>query len=234
MIVEAFNIYCDETRVENPDAKKMAIGALLIPRGEKDRLVEALKNLRTRYEFDHELKWAKTSPRFMPFYKALIDLFVADIAFGFRCIIVDKTELDYERYHNDDKELAFFKFYYLMLRQKLLNFKQYYIFLDKKPTRDKNRARALHAYLESYILLHKQQCSIAHLQAYDSHENLLIQVADFLTGLVGNAVNPGRRSVAKGEIIKHFKEKLGRRQILKTSPWAEEKFNVFVWKRDHA
>jgi hypothetical protein len=232
--IEVFNIYSDETRVENPEAQKMVIGALIIPRRKRDILAEDIEGLRAQYNFNYELKWTKTSGQHLAFYKALLDYFFSKETLNFRCIIVDKSSLDYGKYHNDDKELAFFKFYYFMLKQKLLDFKRYYIFLDKKPTRDKNMARALHSYLESYILLHKKQCSIAHLQAYHSHENLFLQLADYLTGLVGYAVNSGKQGSVKSEMVKYFKEKIGRVELSKSSPLSEEKFNVFVWKGNDA
>ena len=131
---------------------------------------------------------------------------------------------------NESPELAFFKFYYLMLRKRLLNNKKYYIFLDRKPTRDKNRARALSSFLNSYVLLNKRECAIEHLQAYDSGENTLIQLADYFTGLIGHACNRGIDDTAKGQVIAYLSGKLGREDICHSTSVAEEKFNVFAWK----
>jgi len=230
---EIFNIYCDESRVENPEEKYMVIGALIVPRRDKSRLVKDFNGLCAKHDFNYELKWTKTSDRFLEFYMELIDLFINEGSMQFRCIIVDKSAVNYKKFHNDDKELAFFKFYYLMLRQRLLDYKKYYISLDKKPTRDKNRARALHAYLESYILLHNRQCSVAHLQAYNSHENALLQVVDYLTGLVGYAVNTVDKNTIKYTIAKYCINKLGRNKLLSNSPLEESKFNTFIWKDLH-
>lgn len=225
-----FNIYCDESRVENKDSSRMVIGALLLPRRNKPDVVENLKSLQQKYGFSREIKWTKTGRRFIDFYKALIDYFISRPELMYRCIIVDKEKVDYTQYHNDDKELAFFKFYYLMLRQKLIDFKDYYVVLDRKPTRDKNRARALHAYLESHILLHKQECSIKHFQAYGSKENVLLQLVDYLTGIVGSQVNTGNGSGVKREMAEYLLGKLNRSSFLQTSPLSEDKFNCFVWR----
>ncbi len=232
LLEEFYNIYCDESRVENPDSKKMVIGALIIPRVEKKHLAEELKLLFVKYKFNYELKWVKASDRYLEFYKALLDYFFSKEVMNYRCIIVDKSSVDYVQYHNDDQELAFFKFYYLMLRYRLLDFKRYYIALDKKPTRDKNRARALHAYLKTYILLNKLNCKIEHLQAYHSHENILLQMVDFLTGVMGYAANdPSFKKDSIKKVLAHYlKEKTGRQRLLETTPLKEEKFNVFVWK----
>ena len=79
---------------------------------------------------------------------------------------------------DNDKELAFYKFYYLLLKKKLENHNDYYIFLDRKPTRDKNRARSLQSFLESHILFNCVNTHIKHFQAYDSAENKLIQLVN--------------------------------------------------------
>lgn len=229
-IEKVYNIYCDESRVENRDAAKMVIGALIIPRKKKNELAKQILQIFDKHSFRGELKWAKTSDRFISFYQEVIDFFLSSVDMQYRGIVVDKSKLDYLAYHNDDTELAFFKFYYLMLRQKLFDFKRYYVILDKKPTRDKNRARALHSYLKSYILLHWERCTIAHLQAYHSHENIFLQMVDYITGLVAHAVNTSGRDSVKINIVKYLKGKLVRRSFLYSTPLSEEKFNIFVWK----
>ncbi|OGX21642.1 MAG: hypothetical protein A2Y00_05855 [Omnitrophica WOR_2 bacterium GWF2_43_52] len=226
----AYNIYCDESRIENRDAARMVIGALIIPRQKKNELASHIQQIFERHSFQRELKWVKTSDRFTGFYKAILDYFLSSIDMQYRCIIVDKSKLDYLTYHKDDTELAFFKFYYFMLRQKLFDFNRYYIILDKKPTRDKNRARALHSYLESYILLHRERCAIAHLQAYHSHENIFLQIVDYVTGLIAYSANGMGRDSVKAEIVRYLKDKLGRRSFLYSTPLSEEKFNIFFWK----
>jgi len=147
-----FNIYCDESRVENKDSNTMVIGAIIIPREKKMRIIKKIKKIFIKHDFKQELKWIKTSPTYKNMYKELIDYFISEESVQFRCIVVNKNEINLEKYHNNDLELAFFKFYYLMLKQRLLDNNKYYIFLDKKPTRDKNRARALRSVLNSHIL----------------------------------------------------------------------------------
>lgn len=233
-IEKAYNIYCDESRVENRDSDRMAIGALIIPREKKKELARRVRQIFEKHAFRGELKWAKTSDRFTGFYRDILDYFLSCVDMQYRCIVVDKSKLDYSAYHNDDAELAFFKFYYLMLRQRLSNFKRYYVILDKKPTRDKNRARALHSYLKSYTLLYRKSSTIVHLQAYPSHENILLQIVDYITGLVAHAVNTSERDSVKLEIVQYLKGKLGRRSFLYSTPLLEEKFNIFVWKEKDA
>lgn len=225
-----YNIYCDESRVENRDSKYMVIGALFIPRKEKNKIARDLNRIFQKHNFGNELKWVKTGKKKLEFYKDIIDYFSVNSNLHFRCIIVDKTKIDLERYHNNDEEMAFFKFYYLMLRAKLLSGNRYYIFLDKKPTREKRRAVSLYSYLRSFIVLHKADCHIRHLQAYDSKNNNLIQLIDFLTGMVSYDYNENKdKKSAKVKIINYTKQKLNRKSLCEDTYLSEDKFNVFVW-----
>lgn len=228
-LITQYNIYCDESRVENKDSKKMVIGALFLPRKEKNRISTRLKNIFQKYKFNQELKWSKINKEQKKFYESIIDFFVKEKGLNFRCIIVDKSKIKYDQYHNNDEELAFFKFYYLMLRTKLLDNNQYYIFLDKKPTRDKNRAQSLYYFLKSYILYNRTGCNIKHLQAYSSKENNLIQLADFLTGLIGFACNYQNKQSDRLSFVLYLRKKLGKNVLCRTTALNEEKFNVLVW-----
>lgn len=225
------NIYCDESRVENPDSSKMVIGALFVPRNQKPAIEKKIKAVYKKYNFTRELKWVKTDKLFVDFYKEIIDYFIEEAGLNYRCIVVDKTKVRFKEFHNNDPELAFFKFYYFMLRSKLLNQNKYYISIDKKPTRDKNRARALKSFLDTYVLIHRSRCNIKHLQAYSSKENVFLQLTDYLTGLVGFACNPRRKSKSvKAHMVNHLKSGLGEKSLCVSTPLAEEKFNVFVWE----
>ena len=228
-IINSFNIYCDESRVENKDSEIMVIGALIIPRNEKRNIFKKLNQIFIRRHFNQELKWNKVGKKYIDFYKEVINYFINNKSLQFRCIVVDKTKIKYSEFHENDTELAFFKFYYLMLRKRLSDQNNYYIFLDKKQTRDKNRARALKLFLDSYILINNKNCNIKHLQSYQSHENKFIQLADFFTGLMSFACN-SNSSKNKLAVVKYLSEELKREDISQGTSLLESKFNVFVWK----
>lgn len=228
---ESYNIYCDESRVENKNSDKMTIGALILLRSKKEKTVEEIKNILMKYKFNYELKWSKVGDKYMDLYKELIDYFFENSSLSFRGIIVDKRKVQFKKYHNGSMETAFYKFYYIMLKAKLVSQTEYYIFLDKKPSRDRNIVNALNHFLEFHIFKNKKDCKIKHMQSYDSDNNLLIQLSDFFTGLLGFACNNYElKSSFKYEIVKYFEEKSGREDLCRTSFLSEEKFNIFVWK----
>lgn len=227
----AFYILCDESRVENKDSEKMVIGALLLSKNNKNKVRYDLKSIYKKYEFNFELKWTKTSNKYLKFYDELITYFLKNDDLSYRAIVVDKTKVDYEVYHDNDKELAFFKFYYLLLRNLLHDNCIYYILLDRKPTRDRNRARALKSFLDSHSLFHKNLCTIKHLQAYSSKENVLLQFSDFLTGLVGYANNRHREKTTKNKVY-NSAESLLKQKLTLTTPLSNKKFNILVWENN--
>ena len=232
MTQNIYNVYCDESRVENLKSKNMIIGALFVPRSKKRNVVKKLKHIYKEYGFSYELKWTKSHKKYLDFYKKIIDFFYDEANLSFRCIVVDKNEIELVEYHNNDSELAFFKFYYLMLKAKLLSQSKYYILLDKKPTRDKNCARALRAYLDLYIFRNKTKCSIKHFQAYNSKDNVLIQLSDFFTGLMGFACNEKMQDSPKRELVEYLKQKMKINNLCGTSSLlSEEKFNRFIWNK---
>lgn len=228
---EIYNVYCDESRVENIESNKMTIGALFIPRKKKKKIIRDIKAMFGNFDFAYELKWSKIGEKYFDLYKKIIDYYIDNQDMQFRVIIVDKSKVSYEKHHNNDKELAFFKFYYLMLKPRLLDNFSYYIYLDKKPVRDKNRARALHSFLDSHILLHKNNCGIKHFQAYSSDKNILIQITDFFTGLFGYACNEDvDNDVPKSKLIKYFIDKAKIKNLCVSTSLGESKCNIFAWK----
>jgi hypothetical protein len=232
MLCKEYNIYCDESRVENKDSKKMTIGALFLLRSQKNKINNEVDKIFEKYNFDHELKWAKVGKKYYELYKELIDYFIDNKNLSFRVIIVDKSRVDFKKYHDGSLETAFYKFYYIMLKAKLNSLNNYYIFLDEKPTRDPKIVRALHKFLEYNILKNKKDCKIKHFQSYDSEDLISMQLSDFFTGLIGFACNDyNKRNSIKYQVAKYLKNKLKRQSLCKTSSLEEGKFNVFVWKQ---
>jgi len=222
------NIYCDESSVENNESKFFVIGAVFVSRNKKNSVLGKFKKIAKEYSHSTELKWNKVGSKYLDFYKKIVDLFVTSDDLIFRSIIVEKNKVDFDGYHNNDRELAFYKFYYLLLKEKLANQNNYYIFLDRKPTRDRNRARSLHSFLESYVLFNRVNTNIRHFQAYDSKENKLIQLADFFTGLIAYSNNSSDQSSVKQELVSYFESKLAL-DTSKSTSYGSQKVNIFKW-----
>ena len=117
-----FEIYCDESRPEliystnksttNPNEKYMVIGGIWIDSIERKKIKNKLDYLKKKYKITNEFKWTKVSESKISFYEELIHYFFSNPKIRFRCIVVDSSKVDINRFHESDSELGFYKFYY--------------------------------------------------------------------------------------------------------------------------
>ncbi len=225
-------VYCDESRPEllstprekinSTDEKYMLIGGIWVPYATREELKNAIKNLREKHLVFGEIKWRNVSPSKVDFYRELVELFFNFEGVRFRCVVVDATKVQLDRYHESDSELGFYKFYYQLLKHWIDDRETYWIYLDYKKNKLSNRLQKLKEVLDNATY---NQDLIEDVQAIDSKESLLIQVADVLTGAVGYRYNHGYSSEAKKTIVSQVEYHLGHR--IRKSYKSEYKFNVF-------
>ncbi len=226
---QIYNIYCDESSIENMENQYMVIGALFMRRELRDELKSKIKALKAKYNYRGEIKWNKTTKTLLPLYRDVVDLFLSynpdDLEF--HCIKADRQKIDYEIYHSNDKEEGFYKFYYQLLKNKFINGNTYYIFLDYKPTKLKNRVYVLEYYLK-YRVAKYLKAIIKSVQAQQSSQSELIQLADLFAGAVNfdnNQIAP--QSESKKVFIEYLAAKLSKKNLKYCSLPSEKKFNIF-------
>lgn len=228
--IENINIYADESSIDNPLAPYMIIGAVFIDRKMVPGIKKEVAKIRKKFFMNGELKWIKTSAKSLSFYRELFSyLFSLDNkVFGYKCIVVKKKDIDYNKYHDGDKELAFYKFYYELLKNKLSDGQNYYIFLDFKPSKSKDRVRRI----GNFLTMVNKGIEIKHIQAYSSDDNVFIQIADILTGAVGYDRNYKKNSVNKVELIKIIANSVDKDNLsyCSPSPNSDKQFNIFCIK----
>jgi len=223
-----FEVYCDEALPDlftsrHPHARYLMIGSLWLPAELRQEAKTKVAELRTRFDVWGEMKWTKISPSKQSFYEELVDLF---FSFGsdmrFRCIAVDREQVDLTL-HANDGELGFYKFYYQLLHHWVLDFNEYRIFCDLKSNRDRGR---LHD-LKRCLAYSNLSAKIADIQSLPSSDTALLQLCDVLLGAASSRMNRTLgSSVAKEAIVGRLEDRLNRKQIEPTSR-TEEKFNVF-------
>lgn len=224
-----FEVYCDEAYPDlfssrNPQGRYLVIGSLWLPSEVRDEVKAGLQALRNHHLIGDEFKWQKVTPSKLGFYLAVVEQFFSlGDRLRFRCIAVDRTQVDLVKFHESDHELGFYKFYYQMLRHWLLDFNDYAIYCDTKTTRVPGRLATLHRCLAHASL----SSTILRVQAVPSEQSLGIQFADVLTGAVAAKLNRRLRpSSAKSALVASIENHLGR-PIHRTHR-SEKKFNVFV------
>ena len=227
--MQKYNIYLDESSIDNPKNDFMIIWGIFIKREIRDELKDKIKIIRKKHNYYAELKWSKFNEKLLPFWKDIIDLFFYynDKLIQFHSIVVDKTRVAYDIYHSWDKEEAFYKFIYHLLQYKFNNNSIYYLFLDNKENSNKNRLKDLEKFLKIVLEKKYSNSKIQHVQAYCSKEVQLIQLADFFTWAVWYIKNNFWKSEAKKEITSYISNKLWKQDLDFKSNRDEYKFNIF-------
>lgn len=224
-----FEIYCDES---NPDlftsnkkerAKYLLIGSLWLPAKIRQQIKDDIKEIRKINNTWGEIKWKKVSESRIAFYTDLIDLFIKyNDDLRFRCIAVEADKIKL-RFHQNDAELGFYKYYYQVIHHWILDFNKYSIFCDIKTNRELNRLSVLKRCLNCSNLTSR----IDNIQALPSKEVVLLQLCDFLLGIASSRLNNSiNQNTPKEIIIKYLEEKL-KVSKLKPTLKSEQKFNIF-------
>lgn len=225
--IRQFNIYCDESSVENL-LPFFVIGALLIPRSQKKKIVADLKNIKSKYRFQKEIKWNKVTSKYLPLYKELIDYFADNNDIEFKSILIKKDLINMD-YHDNDKELMFYKFYYQLLKRRFKKDSSNYIFTDYKSRRIKLRLKTMQSFLSNFSEIRNSNINIKHLQEYESKELELLQLCDLLAGAVAYANNfKLEDTTAKSTLVNYIKYKFST-PLDKGTNLYFEKFNIFKW-----
>lgn len=223
-----FDVYCDES---HPDllisqhsvAQYMVIGSIWLKTENRENFKLEIKDIKNKYLVGGEFKWGKVSQSRLIFYEEILDWFLLrNSELRFRAIVIDRKQVNLLHYHENDQELGFYKFYYQLLHHWICDFNCYQIFCDLKVNRKRDR---LHT-LKKCLSFSNLSASVPNVQAIRASESVLIQLADFLTGLVSAKYNQSCSFESPKNILIQKCEKLLGRPIAATSP-SEIKFNVF-------
>lgn len=196
-----------------------------MPRDDRDELSRRFRTLAEANGLNGEIKWQKVSTKKIAGYKTLIDFFFDQVAMKFRVILVDGERLNYGKYHDNDRELGFYKFYYEMLVKWLLPQHEYLILLDHKQNASRDRYITLRYHLERNT---KGISWISDLTIISSQQTPLAQLTDLLVGACAAEWGSTKPESAKAELVRYIVErrKTPAYQTASASP-RFEKFNVF-------
>lgn len=227
-----YNVYCDESRhTSDPSQPYIVIGALQCFREDKRRIVHRLHSLMALNGIRTEFGWKKVSPNKENFYRDLIKLFIEEEGLTFRCIVVDRRQLDHGQWNGGDKELGFYKLYYQLLVHWLQPGDTYHIYLDWQQNSSSTRFEDLRQ-----ILIHKLsgRAKISCLEPVESDKQPLIQLADLIIGAVGYSWNQMQcrenPSELKIELVKALASSLGKVDLNFISGRNNRQFNIFNWQ----
>lgn len=225
------NIYCDEScHLEHSQQNIMVLGAVWCPHDEAKEIFKRIRAIKEEHNLkkDFEIKWTKVSSAKLAFYKDLLNYFFDNKGLHFRCLVVtEKSRLR----HNDfaqDHDIFYYKMYFELLKVIINPYNNFNIYLDIKDTLSANKIMKLQEVL-SNNLYDFNRSIIKQIQTVRSHEVELVQLADFLIGIVAYANRKLETSPAKSNLVKHMREKTGY-TLTRSTLLGEDKTNIFCWR----
>lgn len=228
---DEINIYCDEScHLEHDNQGIMVLGAVWCGASEVLKVFQRIREIKQEHNLDKffEIKWTKVSKGQWPFYKDILDYFFDNNDLHFRCLVVtDKTKLRHNEF-GQDHDTFYYKMYFEMLKLIINPSHKFNIYLDIKDSLSARKTNKLHRVL-SNNLYDFDRSIIKRIQNVRSHEVELIQLADFLIGILAYANRKLTTSEAKIDLVKHMRKKSGY-ALTKSTLLKEEKVNVFCWR----
>lgn len=227
---ERINIYCDEScHLEHDHLGVMVLGAIWCPQARTAALAEEARTLKKRFGLspEWELKWVKVSGGRLDYYQAVLDWFWQTEDLHFRALVVpDKAKLDHDA-HNQTHDEWYYKMYFDLLKVIIDPKQQYNIYLDLKDTRGAAKVSKLHEVL-SNAQYDFARSVVQRIQLVRSHEVELLQLADFLSGLIAYVNRELRTSKSKVALTEQLQRASGY-SLRRTTLLRENKVNLFRW-----
>jgi hypothetical protein len=227
---EIFNIYCDEScHLENDHQQVMVLGAAWCPLANVVDLARSARDLKRQFGLakDFELKWGKVSRGREDYYTAVLDWFWQTPELHFRGLVIpEKGRLchdAFEQTHDD----WYYKMYFDLLKVIIDPQQRYRVYLDIKDTRGGRKVDKLHEVL-SNANYDFSRSIVERIQLVRSHEVELLQIADFLIGVVSYANRGLSGNPAKSSLVQRLRALSGY-SLTHTTLLRENKLNLFRW-----
>jgi hypothetical protein len=233
---QLYNIYCDESchlehRVINENNRYMVLGGVTCLDSSKADTFKRIKSIKAENGLSYlsEMKWTKVSRPKIAAYRDMIHYFFDNDALAFRCIVIDKQQLNHDAYAQDHDQF-YYKMYWQMLEWFIEPKNHYHIYLDIKDTQGIEKVKKLQEVLRNSCHDYDRNV-IRRIQEVRSHEIALMQMTDILIGAVSyaNRFPNGGKSPIKQELVQLLKKRSDITLTRSTSLGAR-KFNVFCWE----
>ena len=234
------HVYCDESR--QTQDRYMVFGGIVVYASAVEAFSQAMTLWRDGQNMHAELKWTKVSNQKVAEYKSLVDLFFSLAGknqLHFKSIVFDTTQIDYKTYHEGDRELGLYKFFYQFL---LHSFGQYavekdrrmLVFFDRRQTKQKLSTFCV---ILNRGIRKKFRCDcdvVRNVQVVDSKKCDLMQIADVLMGAIGYQNNdchlrPGARR-AKIELADYIARKANLMSLKQNTPRKMKHFGIWLFQ----
>lgn len=223
------HIYCDESSTHS--GGYLLIGGIWVPKWAEPELRRRLFIVRRKHRISAELKWTKVSLPRLDTYKDWVGVLfqLGMTSVEFKCIVVRHDVVDYRKYHESDKELGFYKFYYQLISRHLKPQHTYWLFTDDRHNHKPSRWTTLMGATNAHMDKTEGVKPVQTVEPRDSKEEDIIQLADVLLGAFGYAWNEYEGSEAKAAVVEHIRRELGWPSLRQDTFPDAKKVNVWEW-----
>lgn len=229
-------IFADES---NLNSKYLLIGGIWVDDLTYKVVVEKCNQFKQSIGWtpDAKFNWKNVSKLTLPHYKCFIDIFF-EFNLKFNTIVINQKEVCLKKNCENDPELGFYKFYYLLLwhnSSKNENV-EYRIYLDRRNNRENTRLGILKEILEyGKPKFLEPGMNIKTLEPVNSKYYNLIQFSDVLLGAIGFHYNQRHMiddaSQIKCELAQYIATKINRKSLnFETSKNGHKNINIWLFK----
>lgn len=212
----------------------MVFGCVRYPKENVQALSKRIRELKKKhfiYPFA-EIKWKTVSKSKEKFYLDLLELFLNTEDLKFRAVVFqnkDLHKLEHNKFQNQTYEDWYYKMFYVTLGNIIDKGHSYNIYLDRK---NENSSQKVHT-LEKHLA---KKAKILKIQNVLSYQSELIQITDFLTGIVSyanrDAIKLPKANTTKVKLVEILKSRTSLSLILST-PLSADKVNIFMWEPNY-
>ncbi|MDD3818366.1 MAG: DUF3800 domain-containing protein [Bacteroidales bacterium] len=223
-----YDVFCDESRhLEHDIFQYMLIGGIWCEQEYRREINTVILEMKNKAEFAGEIKWNKVTPKKIDLFKNIISFFFQTRALSFRCIVIDKKTLKHDIFNKKGGHDEFYyKMYYYMLNKKICPPNSYRIFLDYKGKNDAEKIINLQNIIgHTYYDFSNEIVPL--MQSVHSFQHPILQLTDLFIGAVGYEWNDLITSKTKLEICAHIKDLSSNQSLKITTPYRENKFEIF-------
>ena len=235
-----YHIYCDET-CSDKGHNYMVLAGIMAEVGSAKVYRDELLRWRRERRMYNELKWTRVSANKILEYTDFVETAIDKIKRGeivFQAMVLDKTQIDYNKHQKGDKELGFYKFFFQLLYhrfcKRLSRDDQVVVFPDERYT--KYDFDSLRNKLNSKLGRERDMfdCPVRRVKPVDSKTSQLMQVNDLLMGAIGFHSNrreelPGS-CLAKIQVAAAFAKGMGLQSLRGEQTRCMGRFGIWQFK----
>jgi hypothetical protein len=230
-MAEQFNVYCDEScHLPNDRQRVFVLGAVWASEQHRLHLFREARNLKRQFGLSEsfELKWGKVSQGRADYYDAVLRWFWQNPALHFRGLIVpDKGCLSAASSQRSSDDW-YYRMLFDLLKVVVDPTQRYRVYMDIKDTRGRRKVARLREVLRNAHYDFSRSI-IERVQLVRSDEVELVQLADFLIGILSYANRGLQGNRTKLALVQTLKDLSGY-SLLASTLLRENKLNLFRWR----